>query len=280
MSNSYYRNLLSYVIRSVDPDYSIQKHVLDCVSHIVEEHGTTALADSDLVGDVDSVINDMSNEISRVIVGAWRDILEKTLPDMRVGMRWSVDSSKDNAVYIEVFVSEGSYTYSISERSLGFRWFFSFLLFTQFRRQQETHRDTVFLFDEPASHLHASAQSELLNSFSKIMDSGDFVVYSTHSQYMINPLWLEKAYIVENAAVKPNSDYEPYSKRPNDVRAVPYARFVSENPSRVSYFQPALDAINHQISSIEFKLPAIILEGKFDYIHLSICCRGPATRRL
>ncbi|RYG87908.1 MAG: hypothetical protein EON59_06025 [Alphaproteobacteria bacterium] len=283
VKNSYYRNLLSYVMKSVDKNYSIKTHITDRVAALIGEHDLAGLSDADLSGDIDSVVGDISTEISRVVIGAWKDILGKPLPQMRIGMRWSVDAAKDNAVYVELFVSEGDYTYSLNERSLGFRWFFSFLLFTQFRRVSENNRPTIFLFDEPASHLHASAQIQLLESFTKIMDPEDHIIYSTHSHYMINPLWLEKAYIIQNKAVSSDDDYEPFTKRPNDIAAIPYGRFVSENPNRLSYFQPALDSLHYRASLMEFGRPAIILEGKFDYfpfryllkrsgIDLGACC--------
>lgn len=140
------------------------------------------------------------------------------------------------------------------------------LLFTQFRRTSEGQKPALYLFDEPASHLHSGAQIKLLESFSKICGSSDLIVYSTHSHYMVNPLWLEKAYIVDNKAIDLSSDeVDQFTANPNNIVAIPYKRFVSDNPSRVTYFQPVLDALRYSVSPLEFRGPAVFLEGKFDF---------------
>jgi len=236
------------------------------VAALIASDGVAAVGNSEKSDDVDTVIRDVSNEISRVIMGAWKDILEKDVIDQRIELRWGVDQSQDNAVYVEPYVVERQqYKYLLKERSLGFRWFFSFLLFTQFRRQN-SEESTIFLFDEPASHLHSAAQTELLKSFNKIMGPNDYIIYSTHSHYMVNPLWLEKAYIVNNNAVDiEKDDLAPYAATPNDIVAIKYKKFVSDNPTRLTYFQPALDALNFKLGPLGFHGPAVILEGKFDY---------------
>lgn len=43
----------------------------------------------------------------------------------------------------------------VNERSKGFKWFFSFLLYTEFRKKRT--KNILFLLDEPASNLHSSA---------------------------------------------------------------------------------------------------------------------------
>jgi predicted ATP-dependent endonuclease of OLD family len=81
-----------------------------------------------------------------------------------------------------------------------------FLLFTQFRRGRKSNEATIFLFDEPAANQHSRAQARLLKSFSKIVNNKTYIIYSTHSHYMINLLWLEKSYIVSNSALDYDSD--------------------------------------------------------------------------
>ena len=48
----------------------------------------------------------------------------------------------------------------------------------------------LFLFDEPASNLHPTAQAALLASLEKLSENA-VVIYTTHSHHLINPLWLE-----------------------------------------------------------------------------------------
>jgi hypothetical protein len=51
-------------------------------------------------------------------------------------------------IYIELKIKEGSNSYYIRERSLGFKWYFIFLLFTQFRiNRRQNNGKLYFLFD-------------------------------------------------------------------------------------------------------------------------------------
>ena len=114
--------------------------------------------------------------------------------------------------------------------------------------------------------MHSGAQIKLLESFDKICGEDDLIVYYTHSHYMVNPLWLEKAYIVDNKAIDLSSDdFDQFSTKPNEVEAIRYRQFVSQNPSRTTYFQPVFDALRYKISPLQFRGPAVFLEGKFDF---------------
>nr|WP_277622703.1 AAA family ATPase [Sphingomonas telluris] len=267
VKDSYYRRVFSDVLKHINPKYSLDTHILDRVKKIIDEYGIAALSDASKTDHVDSVVRAASNEISRVIMGAWKFILEKEELQLRVELKWGVDEARENSVYVEPHLIERQqYKYVLKERSLGFRWFFSFLLFTQFRASGTSEHGTVFLFDEPASHLHPSAQVELLKSFDKIMGAKDRIIYSTHSHYLINPNWLEKAYIVNNNAIDlDEADFASFYPNSNDIVAIRYKRFVSDNPTRMTYFQPALDALRVKLSPLMLTGPAIVVEGKFDY---------------
>ena len=56
---------------------------------------------------------------------------------------------------IKFQIRDGSRRFDVNDRSLGFRWFFSFMLFTQFRvaRSDLESRPLLFLFDEPTAEL-------------------------------------------------------------------------------------------------------------------------------
>lgn len=139
------------------------------------------------------------------------------------------------------------------------------------RASRKTDRGTIFLFDEPASNLHAKAQEQLLESFPKISVGRNKLIYSTHSHYMINPQWLEQAYIVENDAVnyaKIETGSAEY-KRHTKIHAIRYRKFVGEHPDQMTYFQPILDKLDYAPSRLELVSNAIFLEGKSDFYILS-----------
>lgn len=271
-TNSYYRQVMQDVLDSQGDGLSIQKHIVDRIESKRSSYANPIAFFAHLLGldeksQIDAVAEKISNEMSRVIFGAWGDILGRTVTDKRVSVRWFLDSQKKNAPYLEISIVDGPSSYSLSERSLGFRWFFSFLLFTQFRKSRRDDTPTVFLFDEPAANLHSKAQIKLLESFAKIARGQTYIVYSTHSHYMVNPRWLEKAYIVENKAVdyEDKDEMSSFAIRKTDIRATKYRAFVAKNPSKTSYFQPVLDALEVAVSPLDPGSRAVIIEGKFDY---------------
>jgi ABC-type Mn2+/Zn2+ transport system ATPase subunit len=270
--NAYYKQVIQDVLDSQGEHLSVQKHIVDRIKKQRDAFPTPALFISHLLGldeksQIDAVMQKISNEMSRIIFGAWSEILGRSVSNKRVQVDWFVDGERKNSPYLQVSIIDGQSRYSLSERSLGFRWFFSFLLFTQFRRKRSAGSETVFLFDEPAANLHSKAQTKLLESFSKIASGGTYIIYSTHSHYMVNPLWLEKAYIVDNKAVDYDDDDEvnSFQVRKTDIEAIKYRSFVARNSTKTTYFQPVLDALDVGFSPLERSARALILEGKFDY---------------
>ncbi|HJY13234.1 MAG TPA: AAA family ATPase, partial [Flavobacterium sp.] len=78
----------------------------------------------------------------------------------------------------------------LKNRSKGFNWFFSFLVW--FKKIQEDHTNNyILLLDEPGLNLHASAQNNLLR-FLKDLSEDYQIIYTTHSPFMIESHNLEK----------------------------------------------------------------------------------------
>lgn len=126
----------------------------------------------------------------------------------------------------------------------------------------------LFLFDEPASNLHAAAQQKLIESFPEIAQNGHFLAYSTHSHYMIEPKWLEQTFIVSNRADVPASsllDEVSLDDESLDVKAATYRSFVNLHPGQTSYFQPILDRLSVVPSKFDMHKASVVLEGKSDY---------------
>lgn len=75
-------------------------------------------------------------------------------------------------------------TIRLDERSTGFIWFFSFLVW--FSEVQKEHGENlVVLLDEPGLSLHARAQSDLLDYINEELVPNYQVIYTTHSPFMI-----------------------------------------------------------------------------------------------
>lgn len=84
---------------------------------------------------------------------------------------------------IRIFNTHHEVSVPFDERSAGFVWFFSFLVY--FWQIERKHGDNlVILLDEPGLSLHARAQADLLRFFRNELLPKQ-VIYSTHSPFMI-----------------------------------------------------------------------------------------------
>jgi predicted ATP-dependent endonuclease of OLD family len=89
-------------------------------------------------------------------------------------------------------------TVPFDERSTGFVWFFSFLVW--FSQVKKNYGDNlIILLDEPGLSLHARAQSDLLRYFNEQLVPHYQLIYSTHSPFMIDPSNLMGVRTVEDA---------------------------------------------------------------------------------
>jgi len=75
---------------------------------------------------------------------------------------------------------------NFEERSTGFVWFFSFLVwYSDVRRRYGDN--LLILLDDPGLGLHAKAQWDLLRYIDEKLSPHYQIVYATHSPFMINP---------------------------------------------------------------------------------------------
>ena len=272
----FYRRVFQDILDFQGEDLKIDDHIVsrvrrsDLPSNPLEFIARILGAGSTVKQQIDHVMFKASAAVSKVIFDKWNEIFRDKVNRKEIIIEWQpeVDESGEKHVFIQFFIKDGATKYAVSERSLGFRWFFCFLLFTQFRAsRREQARGTLFIFDEPASNLHSRAQEQLLESFPKISTGSNFLIYSTHSHYMINPHWLEQTYIVENRAISYDADEFELARneKHTDIVATRYRRFVGENPDKSTYFQPILDKLDYAPSRMDLPKAAILLEGKSDF---------------
>ena len=246
-----YRNVIQDILYSIDNKLTVETDLLERVKNKQDESRTQALNHLFLI---------MSSKLNQEILKQWDTIFTGTKPKEVV---ISADT-QDNKHFIELKIKQGSDSYSINDRSLGFRWFFSFLIFTAFRKSRiEDPGETLFLLDEPASNLHQSAQQRLLHSLEKVV-SNCKLIYSTHSHHLINPNWLAGTYIVKNKAINYSSEGD-FSSTETNISATLYKNFVAQHQREEDHFKPILDALDYTPSQLEMVPPIICTEGKNDY---------------
>ncbi len=282
--NSFYKDLFQHIL-----DFDGQGHTIDAsiTRRIRSDKLTTTWLNfwglwngRDDKDKIQHLMDRAGATVSKVVFGRWNQIFRDDAKGKEVAIAYEIlegatRDAKGNAVTAEEHdlaikfqIRDGTRRFDVNDRSLGFRWFFAFMLFTQFRAARSNERPVVFLFDEPASNLHAAAQQKLIDSFPEIGKGKNVMIYTTHSHYMIEPKWLEQTFIVTNRADTPQKtmlDTVSLDDESLDIKVAKYRTFVNENPSLTTYFQPIIDRLEVVPSRFDINRPSVVLEGRSDY---------------
>lgn len=101
-------------------------------------------------------------------------------------------------LYIRIKNRRHGVTVPFDQRSKGFIWFFSFLVwFDAVQSRAETEDSLVLLLDEPGLNLHALAQADFLTYIRGLAQQHQ-IIYSTHSPFMVDSARLEDVRVVED----------------------------------------------------------------------------------
>lgn len=101
-------------------------------------------------------------------------------------------------LYIRIKNRRHGVTVPFDQRSKGFIWFFSFLVwFDAVQSRAETEDALVLLLDEPGLNLHALAQADFLSYIRELSDQHQ-IIYTTHSPFMVDGARLEDVRVVED----------------------------------------------------------------------------------
>ncbi|MGQ2920913.1 MAG: ATP-dependent nuclease [Hydrogenophaga sp.] len=254
--HEFYQKVLQDVLDTCIPDATIQQHIVERAKS----------SDASEKINLEAVTLKMGRKITEVVFGAWSDIFKQQLTGKSIRLATEIDQASGKVCMLVKLEDTDGY-FKLSERSLGFRWFFTFLLLTHFRGFRSSDKNgVVFLFDEPASNLHATAQAQLLKSF-EALQARCSVVYTTHSHYMIEPRWLESTYVVRNTGLSLGQE-DQFTVNNTNIVASKYREFASKHPDQTDYFKPILDVLDYQPSRLD-NLPSIVmLEGKTDFYGL------------
>jgi len=90
----------------------------------------------------------------------------------------------DKLLNIRIRNTKNRVTLPLQNRSKGFIWFFSFLVWFS---RIENRDNVIILLDEPGLNLHMDAQSDLLRYIEKELAPKYQIIYTTHSPFMIDP---------------------------------------------------------------------------------------------
>ena len=163
--SQFYRSTFSEILSQLGYGATLQ-------THVIERFESSDRADA---RSLQSVLLDMGRVITKTIFEGWDRIFGR--PPAAQEVELSAEPGVHDGAALEMRIKGPDGYYDLSERSLGFRWFFMFLLMTSFHGNN-TETKPLFLLDEPASNLHSTAQAELLKSFENLL-SRCRLIYTT-----------------------------------------------------------------------------------------------------
>ncbi len=234
--NKFYRNIFDEIIRQTVEGATLQT-LIERLTSTRRDDQRSLLA----------LTLEMNKSVTKTVFDGWNRIFGRAASaDQEVEINAKTDP-KDGP-YLELQIKTPDGYYDLSERSIGFRWFFTFLLMTTFHGSTPSRSKPLFLLDEPASNLHSTAQAELLKSFENLLDRCS-LVYATHSHHLINLRWLDSAYVVRNAALgsfEMSNYLDIRLGYHTSISAVKYRRFLTQHPNQTAYIQPVLDVLGYQ----------------------------------
>lgn len=251
--NDTWQLVLDDILKSTNPQFaSFKENVVDIWE-----------SDNDLA---QQRISSMSGKLNQIITERWKELFcndkDKKLSFERIDLICTLDG--DSYTVSFKIITANHRNFNIDERSKGCKWFFSFLLFTEFRKNRT--KNILFLLDEPASNLHSSAQTKIIDALDQL-SKDSLVIYATHSHHLINMKWLSGAYIVMNETLEGSLNGDMTLNDKTSITAKKYYTFIGDGHGndKISYFQPILDALDYAPSNIEPVPEIVILEGKNDW---------------
>ncbi|WP_238649483.1 AAA family ATPase [Paenibacillus piscarius] len=162
--------------------------------------------------------------------------------------------SEDKILNIRIRNTKHRVSLPLKNRSKGFIWFFSFLVWFS-KIQNKGSKQYILLLDEPGLNLHASAQKDLLRFIEEKLATEYQVIYTTHSPFMID------------------------STKLHQVRTV----FDSMDPKKGSYISEAIEekdsdtlfplqaALGYDIAqNLYISKNNLLVEGPADLLYLTV----------
>ena len=152
--------------------------------------------------------------------------------------------------------------YEIEQRSLGFKWYFSFLFFILSKKSD----NALFLIDEPASNLYSIAQEGILESLEKLSKENQ-VIYTTHSPYLLNDNSIVNGFLAKNSNIKKQnveSGIKIISLKNIDINSKEWAEYTKTLQDYNTLRMPKCYLCENNL----------FIEGFEDWIILSVFCRA------
>lgn len=211
-----------------------------------------------------SIKSQVKNYLTKEFSNRWNQFnLNKTFGDLDIDIDAQVESKTISIQVKEKGQGNDNY-YSIEDRSMGFQWFFKFVMNISFHPLKE--QGIVFLIDEPGTFLHETAQAILSKELNSMLHE-NYMIFSTHYYSMLNlkEVELNRIYIVERNAqsivATKATDYKGYADADKKSPILPILN---------AFRKTVIDYIHGNESK-----KILIVEGLYDKYAISVFCKSP-----
>ncbi|MDJ0335363.1 AAA family ATPase [Salinibacterium sp. G-O1] len=201
-----------------------------------------------------------ASDLSREVFNYWKvnTDLAVIFGDDNVAVANPSTGGTDNHRILKIELRDarhGDVETNFSTRSTGFQWFFSF--FAAFSEYQHTSKPVVVLLDEPGTSLHGEAQKDFVDYIFNELGASKQTIYTTHSQFMIDPEVYEKLRAVHDKATREDNE---------GGVAVTHVSLSADRDTIL----PVESALGYTISQHLFlgSGPHLAVEGSSDFIYL------------
>ena len=205
------------------------------------------------------LLKKMNSNLNSLIQKQWvvsvlQKIEPKDIPQIEISI--SENMNKYGKISFKIEIIQNDSVEDLNDRSLGFRWFFSFLLSTYYKQEN----NTLFLLDEPASNLYSGIQKSIFGIFQDMRDNKSVIIYTTHSPYLYDSCIRNETFITIN---KKNED------------GITLNRFtdIQDDNDKKEYLQMIHDNFILNIPNITLDNNNLLVEGFEDWCFLTLFCR-------
>lgn len=160
---------------------------------------TDELQNPDSYEEIRAELEAVSLDISKKVFKYWTQNSQlKVVFDVKADPNEEAPYNTGVNLYIRVENIDHGVTVPFDQRSKGFVWFFSFIVwFNSVKNRIGTNRDLILLLDEPGLSLHGLAQADFLHYIADLSLEHQ-ILYTTHSPFMIDSEKLHQVRTVED----------------------------------------------------------------------------------
>lgn len=144
-----------------------------------------------------SIISKVQNALNQTLTREWQNFKLDESDALKINLEYFPQESAESGInkpakikfeILETDRKGEQHFFYIRDRSKGFFWFFNFVMKLEFNPKIISNDgiDAIYLLDEPGSYLHAAAQTKLCKKL-KDLSLANYVIYCTHSHYLLDP---------------------------------------------------------------------------------------------